>query len=106
MSELAELEAELTALGGRDVPAAMLLRAVRLVAQALEQIARHREELRDTVVKVNQFEERLLLVDALPPEAPFGALIRLRTGPAAGRAPLYLGNGPGQPLSKLVPVPV
>jgi hypothetical protein len=48
--------------------------------------------------------DRLLLVDELPASAPFGALIRLTAGSVAARSLIYVGNGPGQPLTKLAPV--
>lgn len=51
-------------------------------------------------------EARLVVVDVLPAEAAYGALIRLRQGTVAERLPLYLGNGPGQPLTKLTPTAV
>jgi hypothetical protein len=47
-----------------------------------------------------------LIVDELPAAAPFGALIRLRTGTIADRLPVYIGNGPTQPLTKLTPSPL
>jgi hypothetical protein len=81
---------------------------VRVVAQMQDAIGRavdrNRDDLVDTVQFVNQLQERLQIVDVLPTSAPFGAIIRLNTGPAAGRIPLYIGNGDSQPLSKIIPV--
>lgn len=70
-----------------------------VLEQVAERFARY-EKLFDAL------QARLLLVDELPAEAPFGALIRLRQGTVAQRTPLYMGNGPGQPLSKLTPTPL
>lgn len=105
-SYLDELRAELVARHDEPITGADLLQALRAVAQAFEEIEKHRGTLADTVGFVNALQDRLLLVDALPAEAPFGALLRLTVGGLAVRAPLYLGNGTGQPLSKLVPVAV
>lgn len=74
-------------------------RIVGVLAQVEEALRRHEKRL-DTLY------ERLLLVDALPTEAPFGALMRLTTGGVAARTPVYVGNGPGQPLTKLTPTPI
>lgn len=104
-SYVAELEQELSAQPTDPVTAADLLRAVRALAQAFEEIVKHRDTLAETVGFVNALQDRLLLVDALPLEAPFGALIRLKVGTVAQRATLYMGNGTGQPITKL-PVPV
>lgn len=106
MSYLDELQAELTARGDKPVTGKDLLRALRPVAQALEESARNRGKITETVGFVNDLQARLFIVDALPADAPYGALIRLRAGTVAQRATLFLGNGPGQPLSKLVPVAV
>lgn len=72
---------------------------LRVVAQAADVLRRHEQRL-------DAFSERLLLVDELPAAAPFGALLRLQQGTVAERLPLYLGNGPNQPLTKLTPVTV
>jgi hypothetical protein len=71
-------------------------RIVRVLAQVAQTLRRHEQRL-DAVY------ERFLIVDELPESAPFGALIRLRTGTLAQRTPVYVGNGAGQPLTKLVP---
>lgn len=96
--------------GTKVVSATEGIRLVRLLRQLIDTLAdakdRTREALQDVDDRLDPIEKRLLLVDELPASAPMGALIRLTTGPAAGRVPLYLGNGPGQPLSKLVPEPV
>lgn len=96
---VAELVAELERRRG-DAPlrASDLLRLVRVLAQSTEAMARYRETLKRAVQGVETIEARLLIVDTLPPEAPLGALIRCR-----GQAALFLGNGMGQPLSRLVP---
>jgi hypothetical protein len=60
-------------------------------------------EVRSRLSNLEAQQNRAALVDALPTNAPLGALIRLR-GDATGA--LYLGNGPTQPLSKLVPTAV
>ena len=105
-SYLDELERDLAARPNEPTKVADLLRVVRAQAQAFEEIVKHRDTLAETVGFVNALQQRLLLVDELPADAPFGALIRLRTGTGAQRAALYLGNGPSQPISKLVPVAV
>lgn len=71
----------------------------RVLAQVAELLGRHEKRL-------DLLYDRLLLVDELPASAPFGALIRLQQGTVAERSALYLGNGPGQPLSKLTPLPL
>lgn len=103
---LAELESTLAADPNAVIRADDLLRALRPVAQALEEVARHRDTLVETVAFVNQLQERLMIVDALPANAPLGSLLRLREGTVAQRLPLYLGNGPDQPITKLTPVVV
>jgi hypothetical protein len=87
-------ELELLRARGRAVKAADVLAVLEQMVERLERY----ERLFDAL------EARLLLVDALPADAPFGALIRLRKGTVAERLPLYLGNGAGQPLTKLLPV--
>lgn len=72
---------------------------LRLLEQLWDRVGRHEKRL-------DNLHDRLLLVDELPASAPFGALLRLTTGPAAGRTPIYVGNGPNQPLSKLTPTPL
>lgn len=125
-SYLTELEQELSARPNEPITAADLLRAVRAQAQAFEEIVKHRDSLAETVLGlaqafaelethrqtlvetvqfVNALEDRLLLLDNLPEDAPLGALIRIREGTLGQRATLYLGNGNGQPITKL-PVPV
>lgn len=106
MSDLAELERDLLGHDSQVVTRADLLRVVRAQAQAFEEIVKHRDTLTETVQFVNQLQDRLLIVDDLPAEAPLGALIRRRNGTLGERATLYLGNGPNQPLSKLVPSPL
>ena len=66
-------------------------------------LVRVMSELRERLEKLDR---RDVVVDELPEWAPLGTTIRLRKGTQAERIPLYLGNGPGQPLSKLVPQPV
>lgn len=119
-SYLDELEQELARRPGEPITAADLLKAVRAQAQAFEEIIQHRGTLaqaladivehRDTLVEtvgfVNALQDRLRIVDELPVEAPLGSLIRLRVGTVAQRAAVYTGNGPGQPLGKLMPVAV
>lgn len=56
--------------------------------------------------RLSKLEIRFQLVDALPVDAPLGTMMRLRVGTQAERIPLYLGNGTGQPLTKLVPTAV
>lgn len=56
------------------------------------------QEIHDVLDPIVQ---RLTVVSTLPANAPFGSIIR-----KTGDAQLYLGNGPSQPLSKLVPVPL
>lgn len=86
MSDLEELVAE----AGRGQP----VDPQRLVGV----VARVRDILTRLDARLVPFEQRLLVVDDLPANAPFGALIRVR-----GQATLYLGNGPAQPLSRVVP---
>ena len=105
-SYLTELERELAARGSAPVTGNDLLRVLRPIAQALEEIGRHRETIKDTVQFVNVLQSRLMIVEELPPDAPFGSLIRRTTGTLGERATLYLGNGTGQPLSRLVPQPL
>lgn len=71
-------------------------RLVLAVERVAERLARHENRL-------DNLSDRLLLVDELPANAPYGALLRLRAGTLADRAALYLGNGAGQPLTKLTP---
>lgn len=106
MNDLAALREELQRDPDEPVTNATLLRAFRTVFQLADLVERHRATLVDTVQTVNQLETRLLLVDELPASAPYGALIRLRTGTLAERASLYLGNGQNQPLSRLTPTPL
>jgi hypothetical protein len=82
---------------------AEIVQALRAVAQFADALERHRATLTETVKTVNALEQRLLLVDALPDSALFGALIRLTSGTFAARTPIYVGNGLGQPLTKIVP---
>ena len=89
--------ADLADLVGREHPDPAQI--VRVLAQVADALQRHEKRL-------DVLHERLLLVDTLPTSAPFGALLRLTTGTVVQRTPLYLGNGPGQPLSKLVPTPI
>jgi hypothetical protein len=96
VNDLDLLTREFVARGNQSVTVADLVRVLQATGQVVDQIAQHR-------VFIDALQERLLLVDALPLEAPFGALIRLRIGTVPQRATLYLGNGVGQPLSKLVP---
>lgn len=103
-SYLDELERELETRLNEPVSGADMLQALRALAQAFEEILQHRGTLAETVKFVNALQERLLIVDDLPTEAPLGALIRRRNGTLGERATLYLGNGVGQPLTKL-PVP-
>ena len=77
-------------------PRPTLAQTLRVLAQIAALFERHERRL-DTLY------ERLLIVDELPDSAPFGALLRVRTGTVAQRATLYLGNGPNQPLTKLTP---
>lgn len=74
-------------------------RIVRVLAQLADAARRHEARL-------DNLYERLILVDQLPADAPFGALLRLTTGGVAARTPIYVGNGPGQPLTKLTPTPL
>jgi hypothetical protein len=103
-SPLDDLKRELAGRGNAPARTGDLIRVISAVEQTLEEIGRHRDTLAETVEFVNQLQERLQIVDVLPTSAPFGAIIRLNTGPAAGRIPLYIGNGDSQPLSKIVPV--
>ncbi len=73
-----------------------LRQVVRAVAQVREKLNRMVDVDDD---RLGLIESRLLIVDDLPTNAPFGAIIRRR-----GEATVYLGNGPNQPLSKLTPV--
>lgn len=105
-SYLTELASELEQRGSRPVTTGDLIRALYAIDQAFEEIEKNRGAIADTVAFVNQLQERLVIVDELPLEAPLGALIRRRTGTVAQRAALYTGNGQGQPLARLVPVPL
>lgn len=88
MSYVAELVRELQREGDRPASLSDIARALGEVADRTEDTRRFLDALQD----------RLLIVDELPETAPFGALIRRR-----GQAALFLGNGPSQPLSRLVP---
>lgn len=89
MNYLDDLRSLLRRRGRRDDPAAAL-RFIALVLQQLDD-------------RLDPLEKRLLIVDALPASAPFGALIRVR-GDATGA--LYTGNGAGRPLGKITPTAV
>lgn len=109
-SYLTELATELERRGNAPVDTGDLIRALYAIAQAFEAIEKHRDTLTDTVQTVNDnkafieaLEARLMIVDTLPEDAPFGALIRRRNGTVGQRATLYTGNGPGEPLARLVP---
>lgn len=103
---LTELERDLSGRGNEPLVAADLLKALRPISQALEEIGRHRAKIAETVQFVSALEARLLIVDDLPTEAPFGALIRRRNGTTAQKATLYTGNGSGEPLARIVPQPL
>lgn len=88
-------------------------RLANLIENAREALAKIDARLDAQAVQVaaldarfGVYESRFLLVDELPLEAPLGALLRLRVGTVAQRLPLYLGNGAGQPLTKLTPTVV
>lgn len=88
---LGEIEDELSRMGTQPIRATDLAKVVRAIGSLAASIRNDREF-------IDALEARLMIVDDLPLEAPFGALIRRR-----GTASLYLGNGEGQPLSRLVP---
>ena len=98
-SDLTELYREFVRRGKRPVLSSDM-------AYVLRTLGRFEDQVRDNRQFIEALQDRLLIVDDLPADAPFGALIRLRVGTVGQRASLYLGNGPGQPLSKLVPVAV
>lgn len=122
LEDLGELDARVR--GNGSATTGDFLRLIALVQQTVAQHQDVRNELEDALRKINNWkatavdelegihatldpiEQRLLIVGTLPPEEKFGALIRRNTGTVAQQAPLYLGNGPGQPLSKLTPVAV
>lgn len=89
----------------------VLIRVLRTLMVRLEQGQALLQESRDAAGdairdlrgRLEPIEARLLLLDELPDSAPFGALIRLTAGTVAERTPLYLGNGPNHPLTKLTP---
>lgn len=112
-SYLDEIERELSSRGNQAVTVADLLLVLRATGQALDQIEQHRQALTNTVQTVNEnkgfieaLEARLLIVDDLPEDAPFGALIRRRNGTVGQKATLYTGNGIGEPLARIVPQPL
>lgn len=92
VNELQDLAREVAL--SRTVTPAHLSRLAALVARAYDVVSRLSDRL-------DVYDNRLLLVDVLPDNAPLGALIRVR-GDQTGT--LYLGNGQNRPLSKLVPV--
>lgn len=79
-------------------------RLAQLLYRAVADLAEWRRRVIDALDaldgRLEIIEQRLLIVNALPAEAPFGALIRLR-GDATGS--VYTGNGPGRPLGRLTP---
>jgi hypothetical protein len=104
VSYVAELERVLADDGDRPMRLSDLAVAVRAVAEIASLIEQHHAKLVETVQFVNALQDRLLLVEELPASAPMGALIRLTKGTVAARQPVYVGNGPNQPLTKLLPV--
>lgn len=117
VADLEQLEEQVRRSPARVVPPGVLIRVLALLRHLLQQVERGRtllergsDEVRERLSalddRLGPIESRLLIVDALPASAPFGALIRLRTGTLAERSALYLGNGPTQPLSKLTPTPL
>lgn len=104
MSYLEELETLLK----HDQPrlAELIRLLLRMLGELREWIGRAANRMQGLDDRLAPIEDRLLLVDQLPAEAPFGALIRLRTGTINERATLYLGNGTGQPLTRVVPQPL
>lgn len=99
MSDVSELAREFGSRGSTPATWADLAR----VLAALGQVG---DASRSTRQFVNALEDRLMIVDDLPLEAPLGALIRRRNGTVAERATVYTGNGPGKPLARLVPTPL
>lgn len=99
IDQLSDVMADLQRRGEEPLRASDLWRALQPVAQAAAALGEQRKF-------VAALQDRLMLVDTLPEDAPLGALIRRRTGTLAERATLYLGNGEGQPLSRLVPQPL
>lgn len=99
MSDLQDLYRDFVRRGNEPLRASDMAR----VLQSLGQLG---ESVRDDRQFIEALEDRLLIVDDLPTEAPFGALIRRRTGTVGERATVYTGNGPGQPLARLVPQPL
>lgn len=104
MSYLSELEDALRSDGLASRRVAVIFR--RMLAELRDRLQRFDDRVDNLNARLSPIEARLQLVDSLPSEAPLGALIRLRVGTAADRAALYLGNGAGQPLTKLVPAAV
>lgn len=99
MSYLDEIEQ--LGLDGRTPSVGDILQVVRRgVAELSEWRTRIVAAFETLDGRLDLIEARLLIVDTLPADAPFGALIRLR-GDTTGA--LYTGNGTGQPLGKLVP---
>lgn len=105
-SPLQDLKQELAGRGNQEARVSDLLRLIGAVEQTFEEIGRHRDTLAETVAFVNALQERLMIVDDLPAEAPFGALIRRRNGTVGQKATLYTGNGTGEPLARIVPQPL
>ena len=60
-----------------------------------------RENLRDELVRVDV----VATVADLPAEAPLTRWFRV-ANPAAERVNVYIGNGPGRPLSRITTTPV
>jgi hypothetical protein len=106
VSELQELRADLERPGATAGPQHLL--RLLLLVERIHDVAHRfaalvdagRDAVADLTGRLAPLEERLLLLDELPANAPLGALIRVR-GDLTGS--LYLGNGPTRPLTKLTP---
>jgi hypothetical protein len=76
---------------------------IRVLAQIADRLERY-EQLFD-IVQENAVRMTLVATVAdLPANAPPRQLFRVTSGTVAERTAIYVGNGPSQPLSKLVPV--
>lgn len=96
MSELENLMSGFSRRGSQPLTGDDMVRVLQTLAQLAESARADRQF-------IEALQARLQIVDELPADAPFGALIRRRTGTVGERATVYTGNGPGQPLARLVP---